>query len=239
MITGPSFLDDEAFDEVLPRYERERSRHYWTPVAVGERVTAAFRTRGVRRVLDVGCGPGKFCIVAGSLAPGLEVHGMERRPRLVRLGKRLVRDFGVRNVHLTTGDATKTPWAGFEGLYFYNPFSESTFAPEDRFDDLVDHSTMRFGEELLRVKYALTRAARGTLVVTYHGLGGPIPSSYELVAEERAGTDKIRTWAKGPDRATDWVWLETLHQVVRISRTHIRSALARLMCDEPGRSTLS
>ena len=98
---------------------------------------------------------------------------------------------------------------------------------------------MRFGEGLLRVKYALALASRGTLVVTYHGLGGPIPSSYELVAEERAGPDKIRIWAKGPNRATDWVWLETLHRVVRISRAHVRSALARLMCEEPGRSTLS
>ena len=238
-MTGSKFLDDNAFDEALPRYERERSRHYWTPVAVGRRVAAVFRARGARKVLDVGCGPGKFCVVAAALEPGLEMHGIEQRPRLVRIGKRLVRRFGVQNVQLSTGDAAKTPWDGFDGLYFYNPFSESTFAPEDRFDDLVDHSTMRFGEDLLRVKYALARAAPGTLVVTYHGLGGPIPSSYELVAEECAGTDKIRTWAKGPDRVTDWVWLETLHRVVRISRAHIRSALARLTCEESGRSTLT
>ena len=233
-MTDSEFLDDKAFDEALPRYERERSRHYWTPVAVGRRVAEVFQARGARRILDVGCGPGKFCVVAASLEPGFEVHGIEQRPRLVRIGKGLVRRFGVRNVHLSTGDAVKTSWDGFDGLYFFNPFSESTFAPEDRFDDLIDHSTMRFGEHLLRVKHALARAAQGTLVVTYHGLGGPIPSSYELVAEERAGTDKIRTWKKGPERVTDWVWLETLHRVVRISRTHVRSALARLMVEDSG-----
>jgi SAM-dependent methyltransferase len=221
--------DDASFDQALPRYERDRSSQYWTPVAVSARVAAIFSERGARKVLDVGCGPGKFCVVAGALRPDLHVSGIEQRPRLVRLGKGLVRQFGLRNVELSTGDATKVSWESFDGLYFFNPFIESTLEPANRFDDDVDHSTRRFGAELLRVESLLARAHVGTLFVTYHGLGGPIPSSYELVGEERAGTDKIHTWVKRENATKDWLWLETMNRVTRVSRSRVRIAQARLL----------
>jgi SAM-dependent methyltransferase len=227
-----AIFDDACFDQALPRYERDRSSQYWTPVAVSARVAAIFSERGARKVLDVGCGPGKFCVVAGALRPGLHVSGIEQRSRLVRLGKRLVRKFGLRNVELSTGDATKLSWDDFDALYFFNPFIESTFSPAFRFDDDVVHSKRRFGAELLRVESLLARAPLGTMFVTYHGLGGPIPSSYELVGEERAGTDKIRTWVKGENACKDWLWLETTNRVIRVSRTRVRIAQARLLSED-------
>jgi SAM-dependent methyltransferase len=191
-------------------------------------VAAIFAERGARKVLDVGCGPGKFCIVAGALRPGLHVRGIEQRSRLVRLGRRLVRQYGLTNVELSTGDATKVSWDGFDGLYFFNPFIESSLSPASRFADDVDHSKRRFGAELLRVESLLARAPLGTTFVTYHGLGGPIPNSYDLVGEERAGTDRIRTWVKGTNAAADWLWIETISRVTRVSRTRVRSAQERL-----------
>ena len=231
-----AIFDDTSFDQALPRYERERSGQYWTPVAVSARVAAIFAERGARKVLDVGCGPGKFCIVAGALRPGLHVRGIEQRSRLVRLGRRLVRQYGLQNVELSAGDATKVSWDGFDGLYFFNPFIESSLSPAYRFDDEVDHSKRRFGSELLRVESLLARAPLGTTFVTYHGLGGPIPCSYELVGEERAGSDKIRTWVKGAEAVTDWLWLETINRVTRVSRTRIRSTQERLLSENPLRT---
>jgi hypothetical protein len=156
------------------------------------------------------------------------VRGIEQRSRLVRLGRRLVRQYGLTNVELSTGDATKVSWDGFDGLYFFNPFIESSFSPTSRFADDVDHSKRRFGAELLRVESLLARAPLGTTFVTYHGLGGPIPNSYDLVGEERAGTDRIRTWVKGTNAAADWLWIETISRVTRVSRTRVRSAQERL-----------
>ncbi|HEY0465790.1 MAG TPA: hypothetical protein VGC79_16365, partial [Polyangiaceae bacterium] len=54
--------DDSLFDAQFPRYVRERSAQYWTPVAVAARAAAIFREQGATRILDVGCGPGKFCV---------------------------------------------------------------------------------------------------------------------------------------------------------------------------------
>jgi SAM-dependent methyltransferase len=225
-------VDDETFDQQLTHYERERSRQYWTPVAVAARVAAAFSGHGAKKILDVGCGPGKFCVVAGSLQRDLELHGIEQRPRLVRLGLGLVRRFGAPNVRLSTGDATLVPWDEYDGLYFFNPFAENTYERDDRFDNEVTFSTMRFGAELLRAESLLARARLGTVLVTYHGLGGAIPSSYELVADERAGTDRVRTWVQRSQQQSSWAWLETQGSVERVSRRQMRSVLASLICGD-------
>lgn len=228
----PALLDDDLFDDHFPHYVRSKSRQYWTPVAVAARVAAIFREQQAKKILDVGCGPGKFCLVAGCLQPALEVHGIDQRPRLIRLGARLARRFGVTNVRFGAGDATLVSWDEYDGFYFYNPFAENMFDDRDRFDDKAHLSTVRFGLELLRVETLLARARIGTVVVTYHGTGGPIPSSYEIVADERAGSNRIRAWVQRSQRQTNWSWLESRNGVSRVSQSDMRCVLASLICED-------
>jgi SAM-dependent methyltransferase len=230
---GGTAPEDASFDRQLPRRVRERSRQYWTPVAVAIRVAARFRNHGARSILDVGCGPGKFCIVAGSLDPRFAVHGIDQRPRLIRHGARLARKLGAYNVRFSVGDVTTIPWDAYQGLYFFNPFAENIFHAQDRFDDDVQLSALRFASELLRVERLLERARVGTVVVTYHGLGGPIPSSYELVSDERAGSDRVRTWVQRRRLDSRWVWLEVQNSVLRVRRSELHCALASLICECP------
>jgi SAM-dependent methyltransferase len=228
----PDLLHDETFDAQLPHYVRERSRQYWTPVSVAARAAAAFALMGAKNILDVGCGPGKFCVVAGCLRPELRVHGIEQRPRLVRVGRRLARHFNAPNVHFWAGDATHLSWDQYDGFYFFNPFAESVFGDAERFDDSVSFSTMRFGVELLRAESKLARARVGTVVITYHGLGGAIPSTYELVSDDHAGSDRVRTWVQRAAQPASWAWFETSNGVLRVSRNQMHEALASLICGE-------
>jgi len=231
-------LDDTLFDEHYPRYVRERSRQFWTPVSVAARAAAAFSLHKATRILDVGCGPGKFCIVAGCLQPELEIHGVEQRPRLVRLGSALARRLGAPNVRFSAADATRVSWEEYDGLYFFNPFGENIFDEHEWFDNEVDLSRMRFSTDLLRAERLLARARVGTVVVTYHGLGGAIPSSYELVSDDRAGSDRLRTWVKRSQDQTAWAWLESRSSVTQVSRSDMRDALASLICGDPARNVL-
>jgi SAM-dependent methyltransferase len=225
-------LSDAAFDRELPRYVRERARDYWTPVGVVARAIDSLVAHGARRILDVGCGPGKFCVVAAHLAPNAEVHGVELRPRLVRLGTALAQRYEVSNVRLSWGDATRLAWEAYDGLYFFNPFQENVLFQSDRFDDCVEFSTRRFGADLLRAEALLSNARVGTVVVTYHGLGGAIPASYELLADELAGSDRLRTWIQRSTARASFAWLETRAGVIRVSRNDMRSGLAELLCGE-------
>ena len=124
----------------------------------------------------------------------------------------------MRNVHFSVGDATKEPWAPYDGLYFFNPFAENIYDEDERFDDDADLSTLRFCSELLLVEKLLAEARVGTIVVTYHGLGEPIPSSYKLASNEYAGSDRVRTWVQGPQKNAKWAWLETISKLLRIAR---------------------
>src|SRR5690349_3670120 len=133
---------DALFDSQLPDYVRARSGQYWTPVAVAAHVAAVFRKRGSRRVLDVGCGPGKFCVVAGCLQPSIRFHGIDQRARLIEVGEGLARRCGANNVELSVGDVTQVPWDAYDGLYFFNPFAENTLERPERFDDDPEFSTM-------------------------------------------------------------------------------------------------
>jgi SAM-dependent methyltransferase len=234
---GGTTPEDASFDRQLPRRIRERSRQYWTPVAVAIRAAAHFRNYRARNILDVGCGPGKFCIVAGCLDPEVAVHGIDQRPRLVRHGARLARKLGAHNVRFSVGDVTTIPWDSYQGLYFFNPFAENIFHEQDRFDDDVQLSALRFASELLRVERLLEQARVGTVVVTYHGLGGPIPSSYELVTDERAGSDRVRTWVQRQRPDSRWVWLEVQNSVLRVPRSELHCALASLICECPPNDT--
>ena len=144
-------LDDDAFDRLLPRYVRSKSRQFWTPATVAAKAARILWDRGCRKILDVGCGPGKFCIIASRLYPGLELHGIEQRPRLFRLGAGLVRRFGFTNIHLERGDATAADWDAYHGFYFFNPFAENVYEDRDRFDSTADLSSLRFARDLLRV----------------------------------------------------------------------------------------
>ncbi len=223
---------DALFDSQFPAYVRARSRQHLTPVAVAMTVASIFHECKSRRVLDVGCGPGKFCVVAAGCQPSIRFCGIDQREQLVQIGMELARQRGATNLELSVGDVTRVAWNDYDGFYFFNPFAERTFEAGDRFDDEVDFSMGRFGAELLRVERLLERAAPGTAVVTYHGLGGPIPASYELVADVRGGSDRIRTWVQRSRCPAHWAWLETGVGVRRVSRSSMHSAPASLICED-------
>jgi SAM-dependent methyltransferase len=210
---------------------RAKSSQFWTPLEVARRAALTFAAFGARRVLDVGCGPGKFCIAAALACPELEFHGIEQRPELVRTAKDLALRFQVRNVTFSEGDALLAPWENFDGFYFFNPFSESLFGVDERFDDHADFSKQRFAQALLSTEALLTRARLGTVLITYHGLTGPIPASYHLVTDDRAGSDRIHTWVQRHQTPCPWAWLETGGSIQRVWQAEIRSALASLIGD--------
>lgn len=218
-------VDDAGFDELLPEHPRDRSCQYWTPMAVASVAAKRLSEHGAHNVLDVGCGPGKFCIIAAKQCPGLRLWGVEQRPDLVLLAQALQRRFDLQNAHFAVGDATRFSWDCYDGFYFFNPFGENLFGDYERYDDAVELSKARFAADLLRVEQQLARAAIGTVVVTYHGLGGPIPSSYDLMEDDQAGSDRVRTWVRRRARNEAWSWIETYGDVIPTPRDAVRRIL--------------
>src|SRR6185312_4603622 len=118
-------MTDTAFDALLPPAVRRVSCGFWTPAAVARRAADIFEELGVSRVLDVGSGPGKFCVIAAARAPQLACVGVEQRAHLVAVARSVAATTGIANATFSVGDTTRIPWAGFDGFYVYNTFAEN------------------------------------------------------------------------------------------------------------------
>ena len=219
-------LADDAFDRLFPADVRSKSTQHWTPVSVARMAAARLAQHGARRVLDAGSGPGKFCTVAAGAHALATFVGIEQRVGLVAVARQVAKRLGVTNARFVLGDALARPWTKFDGFYFFNPFTENLWGARDVFDAQNGGPQRRFQTEGLRVAQRLCEARRGSVLVTYHGLGGPIPSSYELVCEENCGSGHLRTWLKARDHEEQWVHLE--HRTVsRASWDMLRQESAR------------
>ncbi len=189
-------MGDAGFDALYPEPIRAASARFWTPLTVASRAARLLARHGARRVLDLGSGAGKFCLVAACLRPEMELVGVEQRPHLVEAATVAASRLGLSNVRFHAGDATTFSWSEIEGLYLYNPFGENKCREDERLDHTVELSAPRFLADVGRVVGALAAAPPGLTMVTYHGFGGPIPASWELVAAEPTHTDWLRVWEK-------------------------------------------
>jgi hypothetical protein len=97
--------------------------------------------------------------------------------------------------HTMFGAAAEHPHA--EAYYLFNPFGENLYAVADRMDNTVETSHPRFVREVLAVQQLLRAVPDGTLLLTYHGYGGPIPREYELVRTDPQ-LNALKLWRKGP-----------------------------------------
>mgnify|MGYP000969840975 CR=1 FL=1 len=70
--------EDDRFDLAYPPEIRAKSKAHWTPVSIARRAAEFLVREPGTRVLDIGCGPGKFCIV-GALGTEGRFTGIEQR----------------------------------------------------------------------------------------------------------------------------------------------------------------
>lgn len=189
-------VSDRAFDAALyPADFRDRSSTFWTPVHVALRVTELLVASRATRVLDVGSGAGKFCIV-GAAATGALFVGVEQREQLVTIAAAASLRARTRTARFFHGDIAEVDVETFDALYLFNPFEENVWAPSEWFDDRVELSLEKARRDVGQAEALLARARSGTRVATYHGFGGDMPSSYDRVLSERCHTGQLELWMK-------------------------------------------
>ncbi|MDB4946339.1 MAG: hypothetical protein JWP97_5873 [Labilithrix sp.] len=187
-------MADRVFDEVFPPAAQARSSLYWTPVEVAVRAAALLVDRARARILDIGSGVGKFCIVAGAVA-NAEVRGIEHRPHLVEIARSAAERIGV-EVSFDGGSIAEQDPAAIDGFYLFNPFAENLCTRTDCLDGTVELSAKRFNGDVVATELLLSRARPGARVVTYCGFGGDMPEEYDLVLRERSGGGRLELWVK-------------------------------------------
>lgn len=186
---------DSVFDDVYPLDVRAVSSSFWTPVSVALRAAELLVTGKKDRILDIGSGVGKFCIV-GAASTRVSFVGIEQRARFVLVAEDARRQVGARTARFIKGNFDTVDITDFDGVYFFNPFEENLWGADTRLDDSVELSDERYHSDIETAKALLERARIGTRVVTYHGFGGDMPDCYELALSEKQHTDKLDLWIK-------------------------------------------
>lgn len=186
---------DGVFDRMFPEDLRFISFQHWTPVQVARRASQLLVEAGARRILDVGSGPGKFCIV-GALTTNASFTGIERRSSLVEVARQAADRSGADRAFFFRANALRFPFDYFDGFYFYNPFYEQLNPGLLQIDEANAHSAVLFRRCVLTTREKLARMPKGTAVVTYHGYGGSMAPGYCRVHEENAGDGILCLWTK-------------------------------------------
>ncbi|MEW5977090.1 MAG: class I SAM-dependent methyltransferase [Acidobacteriota bacterium] len=188
---------NNQFDRMLPAAWRRLSLLHWTPVSVARRAAQLLVRGPATRVLDVGSGPGKFCLV-GALATEGHFTGVEQRLHLVEFSKALVRLYDIPRVRFVCANAEDLDWSEFDAFYFYNPFYENV-DPDKKIDEGVRLSPTLYGRYVTMVQERLAAAPPGTRVVTYHGMGGDLPRGYQRILQELHESGLLELWVRNPE----------------------------------------
>lgn len=187
---------DDEFDRFLTSEHRAVSAYYWTPLAVVVRLAAWFRDLGVRSVVDIGSGPGKFC-VAGALASDCRFMGLEHRPALVCAARALADTFGVgERVTFAHGAFGERAVPAADAYYLYNPFGENRFRRDEQLDADVELGEARYRRDVSATQAFLEELRPGSYLVTYNGFGGELPASYEGLLADWSTPSLLRLWRK-------------------------------------------
>lgn len=189
-------VSDEKFDQIYPEPIHRLSDMHWTPVRVAKRAAELLVAKDGARILDVGSGAGKFCLVGALTTKGV-FTGVEQRDQLVTMSRGIAERHGVQRVSFIHGNMMEVDWRDYDGFYLFNPFVENLYEERCKIDDAVS-CTWYFYQKYIRfVQRMLFRALPGTRVATYHGFGGDMPPDYALALREPIASDEIRLWVKG------------------------------------------
>ncbi len=175
---------DLVFDACMPVGTRRHTSTHFTPVDVAVEA-AQFLCSGAwenPKILDVGSGMGKFCLVGGAMFEQAHFTGVEQRKSLCDVADQLLEYSELNNVGFLCGNIMNVKFSDFQGVYLYNPFYEH-LQPFSAMDETIELDADYYEIYCGYVRKQLQRMPKNTRVVTYFGGGEEIPLNYDLVKQ--------------------------------------------------------
>jgi SAM-dependent methyltransferase len=182
----------EQIENAYPINIRQLSSFHWTPFMVAYRAATLLVANGDTRVLDIGCGPGKFCLAAASLGRG-HFTGVEQRRPLALIARQIAMKLHITNVTILHANVTDITFSNFDAFYIFNPFDENLFYRR-KIDRAVPFSPTLTSKYTFDVVNKLGERPLGTRAVTYSGYCDEIPSCYDC--EEAYFGNELKLWVK-------------------------------------------
>ena len=183
---------DSEFDLIYPRKIKEVSKIHFTPVRIAKVAAYYLAGNAGTKVLDVGSGAGKFCMIGSACTEG-HFYGVEQRKNLCSAAKRISNHYNLTNVQFINSNITDVEFKAFDAFYCFNPFYENVNVL-GRIDDKVELNRKLYDDYSEYVKEQLTDMPIGTKLVTYYSFLKEVPDSYQV--QFAAFDEKLKFWEK-------------------------------------------
>ena len=171
-------IEDSEFHQLYPPALREAADTHFTPVEIARQAAEYLVTEPGTRVLDIGSGAGKFCILGASCTAG-HFTGVEQREGLCTLSKKLLQRYQLPNVMFIHSNITEIDFRSFDAFYLFNPFYENIHRNEC-IDTTIELERELYFTYSTYVRQQLDALPKGTKLVTYFSYLDEIPDSFEL-----------------------------------------------------------
>ncbi|WP_343670606.1 methyltransferase domain-containing protein [Chitinophaga sp.] len=187
------FTSDNAFDQIYPQGIQQLSKRHWTPLQIATAAAAFLAHKPGSRVLDIGSGVGKFCLIGAYFHPESYFYGIEQREELYLYARQAKEVLKVENADFISGNFTRFNADQYDGFYFYNSFFEH-LKPEDGIDQQINYSANLYDYYSRYMQEIMDQRVSGTRLVTYYSMGDEVPDSYQLV--DASDDMLLRMWIK-------------------------------------------
>jgi len=187
-------IADADWDRIYPRKYVELSSLHWSPVAVAQRAAKLLSRGPETRVLDVGAGVGKFCVIAAVTTPGLFV-GVERCGDMVDIARATAHRARTSRTRFIHAHADDIDWTNFNGFYLFNPFAQVRW-PDLRMSGPTVPEPAEYQRLVAYTQASLAASRPGTRIVTYFGFGGEMPKCLRQTLKQPYGNDFIECWER-------------------------------------------
>jgi SAM-dependent methyltransferase len=186
-------LKDEDFDKIYPPDIRRLSKRHFTPVNVARKAAEWLNEfEEKKKLLDVGCGVGKFCFVAGSLT-NHAITGIDYRENYIYLCKSLCERYGIKNLDFIQQNILDVNFKDYDTFYFFNSFLEQ-IDETAHLDEEYETSFFLYNIYVTHLRKQFFAMPAGTNIITYHVLNDQIPANYSLVKSDFDGL--LKMWNK-------------------------------------------
>ena len=184
---------DDAFDQIYPDCIQQLSKRHWTPLQIAKESAKFLAAKPGSRILDIGSGVGKFCLIGAHYHPDSYFYGIEQRKELYLYAKAAKEVAQVENAAFILGNFTRFNANSYDNFYFYNAFFEH-LKPEDGIDQLITYSESLYSYYSRYMQDILDQRASGTRLVTYYSMSDEVPDSYQLV--DASDDMLLKMWIK-------------------------------------------
>jgi|SRR5690606_11586004 len=185
-------VEDHLFNTLYPSRIKKLSVRHWTSVEVAKLAANYLVDKPKCKVLDIGSGAGKFCLVGAASTKGC-FYGVEQRIELVKLSQKIARRHNIDSVDFIHSNITEISFSDYEAFYFYNPFYENIDSSLLIDDKIVLDEKLYFTYSKY-VENQLKQTPVGTRLVTYWSMWLEIPENFDL--KFTAYNGKLNFWIK-------------------------------------------